>query len=68
MAASKSASLFNGKFRYFAKILPKIDACSWYLTQKFFRVSLKVIFKTDHFAITETVHPSAFKALLSFAQ
>lgn len=28
VAAAKSASLFNGKFSYFAKVLPKIDACS----------------------------------------
>lgn len=34
VAATKSASLFNGKFRYFAKVLPKIDACFWYLTRR----------------------------------
>ena len=33
VAAAKSASLFNGKVDYFAKVLPKVDAYSWYLTQ-----------------------------------
>lgn len=28
LPAAKSASLFNGKLSYFAKVLPKTDACS----------------------------------------
>lgn len=31
VAAPKSASLLNGRFSYFTKVLPKIAACSWCL-------------------------------------